>query len=92
MRARKPEALKIALLNPQGFNSCRPTLYHLSRARQAKPGKKMVTAHRRVGRRREEADGKEDDRRPGGVKRGEIKQNTWKDEKGGGASCEISSE
>lgn len=49
-RARKPKALKIALLNPQGFNSCRPTLYHLSRARQAKPrGGKTVTAHGRVG-------------------------------------------
>lgn len=40
VRARKTEALKIALLNPQGFNSCRPTLYHLSRARQAKPRKR----------------------------------------------------
>lgn len=69
-RACKPEALKIALLNPQGFNSCRPTLYHLSRERQAKPGKKMVTAHRRVGGRREEADGKGDDRGPWGVKGG----------------------
>lgn len=49
VRARKTEALKIALLNPQGFNSCRPTLYHLSRARQAKAEKEKKKWWRHTG-------------------------------------------
>lgn len=81
-----PEALKIALLNPQSFNSCRPTLCHLSRARQAKQEIKKKQHKKTVKAQRggvKTADGKEDDRGLGGLKGENKAKHVWNDERGG---------